>query len=116
MFVLSPEPTGLFPEWLRWLFAALAVYRLSQLVALDDGPWDWLLRFRTWAGCYDRGENGEPMTTWGKLFECPYCLAVWFALPVLILVLTASVVGDMLLAWWGLAGAQALMEGRDGKS
>lgn len=117
MYGLLPDAVcGLLPEWLRWLFAALTVFRLSQLVVYDDGPWDVMLRLRTWAGAYDLGENGEPVMTWGKFFACPYCVGVWLAFGVLALVFTVSVAGDMLLAWWGLAGAQALMEGRNGKT
>jgi hypothetical protein len=81
-------------------------------VAYDEGPRDILLKFRVWAGCYDRGEDGRPRSSLGRLMSCPYCLGVWFALGALIVVLTASVVGDVLLAWWGLAGLQAFLEGR----
>jgi hypothetical protein len=102
---------GLLPEWLRWLFAALAVYRLSQLVVYDDGPWDVLLRFRTWRGVYDFHESGE---SGNKFLSCPFCVGVWIAGALLIVVLTETMVGDLFLAWWGLAGAQALLEGRNG--
>ena len=50
-----------------WALAALAVYRLSQLIAYDEGPGDLLQSFRIWAGCYDRGEDGRPKTSLGRL-------------------------------------------------
>lgn len=110
----SPFGTSVLPEYVRWVLAAFAVYRLSQLVAEDEGPADLILKIRTWAGCYDRGEDGRPRTSLGRLLECPYCLGVWFALAALAVVLVPTLIGDCLLAWWGLAGVQAYLEDNGG--
>ncbi len=99
------------PEWLRWALAALACYRLAQLIALDDGPADWLLRVRDWAGCSRYGEDGRPASSLGRLLACPYCLGVWFAAPCAGLALWPTTIGDVFLAVLGLAGAQAALEG-----
>jgi hypothetical protein len=98
------------PDWSRLLLAAVACYRLAQLVALDDGPGDWLLRFRAWAGAYEYGEDGRARTSAGRLVGCPYCVGVWIAAALVLLLVWPSVAGDLFLLWWGIAGVQAAME------
>lgn len=102
---------GPLPECLRWLLSALAVYRLAQLVSIDDGPADLFLRLRAWAGSMDLGPDGRAATNLGRLLACPYCTGVWLALPCALLALCPTVAGDIALAVLGLAGAQAWLEG-----
>jgi hypothetical protein len=86
---------------IRLILAALAVYRLSQLVTIDDGPGDAFRRLRA------RYVTGFL----GGLVHCPYCIGVWFAANAAIWVLWPSGIGDLALTWLGLAGAQAWMQG-----
>lgn len=90
--------------------AGLACYRLAQLVALDDGPFDLLLRLRGWAGA----EDTPVETGLGRLLCCPYCLGVWFAMLCAALALWPTWWGDVILAVWGLAGVQAALQGASG--
>jgi hypothetical protein len=92
----------------RLALAALAVYRLAQLVAVDDGPFKVFDRLRAWAGTMPIAVVRENL---GALARCPYCLGVWFALLCGALVLWPSRPGDAFLVVLGLAGAQAFMEG-----
>ena len=96
------------PDGIRWLLAALAVYRLSELVAYDDGPCNCLKRLRAWLSneCTDCPPLRE---TLGDLVHCPYCLGVWFAVAIAPLALWPTAYGDMALAVLGLAGAQSLL-------
>ena len=88
-------------EWARLCLAALAVYRMAQLIAIDDGPGDVFRRLRKWW-----------ITGWrGGVVHCPYCLGIWFAVPAAALVLWPTGVGDALLVVLGLAGAQAWLQG-----
>ena len=57
---------------LRFAIYALAVYRVSYLVAWEDGPFDILSRFRGWLNVRREGL--------GKFITCQYCLSFWFAL------------------------------------
>ncbi len=99
------------PDLLRWLLAALACYRLAQLMALDDGPGDIFRELRLWAGCHEYGPDGRPKTGLGRLLGCPYCVGVWLALPCAALALRPCPLGDIALAILGLAGAQAWLQG-----
>ena len=52
-------------------FASLATWRLTHLLAEEDGPANVVLRLRSRAGS---GQLGE-------LMDCFYCLSLWVAAP-----------------------------------
>ena len=85
-------------DWLRLTLAVLATWRLSRLVAYEDGPWDVVALLRRRAG------DGAM----GRLMDCPYCLSIWFAAP-LALAVDAGFPG-WLLAWLGVSGGASLIE------
>jgi hypothetical protein len=82
----------------RFLIAALAVWRVTHMLAREDGPWDMLLRLRRNVG------NGILK----KLFSCFYCLSMWMALP-FALFLNGSL-SETLVGWLALSGASILLE------
>lgn len=57
-------------EWL--IVGVLAVWRITHLLALEDGPFDAVLRLRKALG------DG----TLGHLLDCFYCLSLWVGLAV----------------------------------
>lgn len=85
-------------DWFRLTLAVLATWRLSRLVAFEDGPWDVVADLRRRAG------DGAM----GRLMDCPYCLTIWFAAP-LALAVVATFPG-WLLAWLGVSGGASLIE------
>ena len=54
-----------------FVVAVLATWRISHLIAKEDGPYDLVLRLRARAGT----------SVLGRLMDCPYCVSVWAALP-----------------------------------
>lgn len=90
-----------------FILLSLLVYRLARLIAIDDGPFDTILKFRDTLGAYDYGENGEPKTSLGRGIACPHCAGVWLALFVAI---AAYPWPEMLVYWLALAGAQSLLQ------
>ncbi len=82
--------------WFRFILATLAVWRLTHLLAAEDGPWDLILRLRR---SLDR-------SFWGKLMDCFYCLSLWVAAPLAFAV--ADGIGNRILAWLALSGAACL--------
>ena len=83
-------------EWFRFVIAALAVWRLSHLLAAEDGPWDLMARFRRNLGT----------TNWGKLMDCFYCLSVWISIPFAFFVANGML--DRFAVWLALSGAASL--------
>jgi uncharacterized protein DUF1360 len=82
----------------RFILAALAVWRVTHLLASEDGPGDLVFRLRAKLG------SGF----FGRLMDCFYCLSLWIAAPFALLV-TRQVM-SYLLVWLALSGAACLLE------
>ena len=80
-----------------FLLCTLAVWRLSHLLACEDGPFDLVVRLRKRAG------NGF----FGGLMDCFYCLSVWMAAPFAWLISNDVVTG--VVVWLALSGAASLL-------
>jgi hypothetical protein len=86
-----------------WFMSALGVWRVTHLLALEDGPANLVVRLRTILG----------ESFWGTLMDCFYCLSLWVAAPAALL-LTRSPC-EWPLAWLSLSGAACLLEQFSGK-
>jgi len=75
----------------------LATWRITHVLWAEEGPWDLFVRLRRWAGA--RGT---------RLFECFYCLSLWVALPIALLV--APSIATFALDWFAFSGAAILLE------
>jgi hypothetical protein len=82
----------------RFILSALAVYRVSFLIAREDGPWGVLRSLRSSA----KG------TMAGRLVACLNCLSVWISLPFAWFVGTSWI--ERGVAWWALSGAAVLLD------
>lgn len=87
--------------WLRLLLAVLAVWRITHLLARENGPWDLVARLRRRAG------DGF----WGGLLDCFYCLSVWIALPFALWL--GEGWGERGILWPAISGAAILLDRRD---
>lgn len=76
----------------------LGVWRVTHLLAAEDGPFDLLARLRRSLG---KG-------FWGQLMDCFYCLSLWVAAP-FALILEPGWKGRG-LAWLALSGGALLLE------
>jgi len=104
-------PVPLLPAGpLRYVLAALAIYRLVQMAGLDDGPFGVFLWLRERLGVYDRGPNGQPKRMLARTLACPYCLGMLFAFLNGYLLLWPTLDGELFLVIVGLAGAQAVLQ------
>jgi hypothetical protein len=91
------------PIW-RFILAALAVWRITHLLAEEDGPWDLVARLRSALGA----------AFLGRLMDCFYCLSLWISLPLAIW-LSQGWIG-LLLHWQALSGAACLLQKFAGRS
>lgn len=94
---------------LRVVLACLTVYRLSQLFVLDDGPYDMFKQIRSFLG--RRANTNSTWKTLADLFNCPFCLGVWFAGLAVPTVIYPTLYADIVLLWLGISGLQAFLEG-----
>jgi hypothetical protein len=85
-------------RWLRLVLAVLATWRVTHLLAMEDGPGEAVVILRRRLGS----------SFLGQLMDCFYCLSLWTAAPV------AGVLTrkrrDWPLLWLGLSGAACLLE------
>ena len=86
------------PSATRFALAALAAWRVTHLLAHEDGPGDAVARLRARLG-----------TGWvGELADCFQCLSVWVAAP--LTPFAARTRGDAAVTWLALSGAACLLE------
>ena len=96
---MSPRvPMEKFGIWIRSSLAALATWRITHMLAFEDGPADLFARLREHLGD----------SFFGKLMDCFQCLSVWVAAPVALLLTRRPV--EIFLACFGLSGAACLLE------
>jgi Protein of unknown function (DUF1360) len=84
--------------WRRFALATLATWRVTHLLAREDGPAGAIVSLRARAG-------SGPL---GDLMDCFYCLSVWVAAPFGLTV--ARRPREVPLAWLALSGAACLLE------
>src|SRR5499427_4148463 len=90
--------------WARFVLAALATWRVTHLLASEDGPADLIVRFRARLG---RGLAGS-------LMDCFNCLSLWIAAPAALFVSSSPL--TWLVSWLALSGGACLLERLGGAS
>jgi hypothetical protein len=83
---------------IRLAVGALVTWRLTHLLASEDGPADVIVRFRVLLG----------QSLAGKLMDCFNCLSLWIAAPVALFV--TRKLSESLVLWLALSGAACLLE------
>lgn len=94
---MGPIAEGL-GDWPLLALTLFAVWRVSHLLANEDGPGDLVLRLRVRLGDGWRG----------ALLDCFQCVSLWVAAPFAMLLTRDPV--EWLVAWLGCSGAACLLE------
>lgn len=84
--------------WLALALAVLATWRVTHLLAREDGPFKLLARLRVWVGT----------GFFASLMDCFACLSLWTAAPLAWLL--ASDGRTWVVLWLGFSGAALLLE------
>jgi hypothetical protein len=82
----------------RFVLAVLATWRVTHLLASEDGPADIIVRFRKLLG----------QSLAGQLMDCFNCLSLWIAAPAALFVSRRPV--EWLVASLALSGGACLLE------
>ncbi len=85
--------------WARFVLASLAVWRITHLLASEDGPANVI----AWV----RARLGDSI--FGDLMDCFGYLSLWISIPFAFLVSRGSIM-DGVLTWLALSGAAFLLE------
>jgi len=83
---------------MRFVLASLGTWRVTHLLAQEDGPGDAVFRIRVRAG-------SGPV---GELMDCFFCLSFWVAGPFAVIVAPRR--NEVPLTWIALSGAACLLE------
>jgi hypothetical protein len=83
---------------LRLALAVLATWRVTHLLASEDGPGDIIFRFRKLLG----------QSLAGKLMDCFNCLSLWVAAATALFV--SSQPTEWLMSWLAISGGACLLE------
>jgi len=94
----SAVMTGSSIFWARFILATLVVWRVTHLLASEDGPWDVIARMRNTLG----------NSVFGRLMDCFGCLSIWVSIPFAFVV--SRRIKDDLLIWLALSGSAFLLE------
>lgn len=84
--------------WFRSVLAVLATWRVTHLLASEDGPADLIVRFRALLG----------QGIVGKLMDCFNCLSLWIAAPAALFISRRPL--EWVLSWLALSGGACLLE------
>jgi hypothetical protein len=82
----------------RLALAVLATWRVTHLLANEDGPADVIFRLRR--------QLGESLI--GSLMDCFNCLSLWIAAPAALFVSTGPL--TWAVSWLALSGGACLLE------
>ena len=81
--------------WPEFVLASLAVWRISHLLACEDGPFDLVVRLRMRLGDA------------GRTLDCFHCTSLWVAAPMAWIV--GATAHDWWLVWLALSGTAGLL-------
>lgn len=84
--------------WFALILAVLATWRLSHLLADEDGPGNVIFKLRKYL----------VNSFFGKLMDCFGCVSLWVALPLAFFVTTKPT--ELVVAWLALSGGAMLLE------
>jgi hypothetical protein len=84
--------------WPRFILAVLATWRVTHLLASEDGPGDLIVRFRALVG----------QSLAGRLMDCFNCLSLWIAAPAALFV--ARQLLDWVLVWLAVSAGACLLD------
>jgi hypothetical protein len=90
--------TGSSIFWAHFVLAAVAVWRVTHLLASEDGPFDVIARTRLAFG----------NSFFGKAMDCFGCLSFWVGVPFAFVV--SGRIQEVLVIWLALSGAAFLLE------
>jgi len=84
--------------WIRFILAVLATWRVTHLLANEDGPADAIVKFRALLG----------QSLAGKIMDCFNCLSLWIAALAALFVIRQPI--DWLFVWLAVSGAACLLQ------
>jgi len=93
---------------IRLTLASFAVYRLSQLITIDNGPFFVFKQLRGWTK--KLSVENDLFSSLAEGISCVYCTGIWMAVLCGIIAMWPTVAGDLFLITFSLAGVQTILQ------
>ena len=94
----------------RFFMLVLVSYRVSEIISVDDGPYDIFLRLRVGsARMAVQGSNFWRNVS--NLLHCPFCVGIWISFIISPFYFIRGTFMDFIFLAIAIAGAQCFMEG-----
>lgn len=99
------------------VLCTLAAFRLSEMVVIDDGPFDVFIELRGWANQPPLDDHPLRRTLAGVL-SCVHCSGVWFSIlaGVYYYFFQSANVWNSILFFLAVAGAQSVLANKLGRN
>ena len=85
-------------SWFAFALALLATWRVTHLLAAEDGPGDVIVHLRRYLG----------NSFFGTLMDCFGCMSLWVAAPLAFFVKRQPL--ELVVVWLALSGGAMLIE------
>ena len=82
---------------LQLIIVILAIWRITHLIVVEDGPWDLVYKLRKAVG----------QGFWGSLMDCFFCLSLWIALPLGVYFAETTI--NKCIYWLAFSGGASLL-------
>lgn len=99
-------------ELARLIFLGLAVYRLSELLVIDDGPYDVFIDFRGWL---QRSPEKSARRFFASVLTCVYCTGTWLAFLAALAFVFPNAITDFAIIFLAISGLQSLLATKAGR-
>ena len=96
------------------VLATLASFRLAELVAIDDGPFDIFFELRSWAND-SQVNNKNIKRTFSNMIVCVHCAGMYFAIFITIGYLLAPKIAALIIFPFAIAGLQSIIARKFGR-
>ncbi len=96
----------------RLVICALAVYRLAEMLVMDDGPFDMFVELRGWL---QRSPDKSLRRNFYNGVSCVYCIGTWLALVFSLTFCFKNDVVDFFVFFLALSGLHSILATKLGR-
>lgn len=97
------------------ILGVLAAFRLSEMVAIDTGPFNIFFELRSWANNSPLDSNFNLRRNFSNAIHCVHCAGLNFAFLITIGYLLAPKIAALIIFPFAIAGLQSILARKFGR-
>lgn len=100
------------------ILGGLAAFRITEMLVVDDGPYDIFARFRGYVSqvSVPLPEKSKVLTNISSVFQCVHCMGLWVSIPIIVTYYIHNFYTAAFILYFALAGLQSVLARRFGRS